>query len=209
MDITIKKQTSKQTHWTDEQGSSVPYNRTTELERKKESVAYTLANEAKSIHDKLVAYKNKIKEECQKIYTEAMKEASKQGKGNFTWFNFDMSIRVEVQVNDNIVFDSVTIEQAKQKLMDLIEEGITKEKEFLKELITSAFQNTKGQLDTKKVLGLKKHASKIKDERYHQAMKLIDEAIRIPSSRTYYKIAVKDGNGQFQNIDLNLSSIEA
>lgn len=205
----ITKQTSKQTHWIDEQGSQVPYNRTTALERTKETLAYSLATEAKKIHDQLVCYKTRIKYECQKLYTEAMKETTKQGKGNFTWFNFDMSIRVEVQVNDNITFDSIIIEQAKQKLMDLIEEGITKEKEFLKELITSAFQNTKGQLDTKKVLGLKKHASKIKDERYHEAMKLIDESIRIPSSRTYYKIAVKDTNGQFQNIDLNLSSIEA
>lgn len=204
----IYKQISKDAHWKDEQGNNVPYNRTTALERTKEQLCFKIAKEALALNNELVNYKKMVAKEAQEIYALAMADA-KPGKGNFTFYNFDMSIKVEVQINDNIEFDSIVIEQAKQLLLELIEESISADKAFIKDLVLSAFQNTKGSLDTKKVLGLKKHASKIKDTRYHEAMRLIDTSIRIPSSKTYYRVWVKDELGKFQNIDLNLSSIEA
>jgi hypothetical protein len=77
----------------------------------------------------------------------------------------------------------------------------------LKELVLSAFQTSKGKLDTKKILGLKKHASRIEDKRYHEAMKYLDESVRRPTSSTYFRVWVRNDAGQYENIDLNFSSI--
>ena len=71
----------------------------------------------------------------------------------------------------------------------------------------SAFETSRGKLDTKKVLSLKRHASRIKDKRYHEAMDLIDKAIRKPESKTYFRVWEKDENGQYKSVDLNFSSI--
>ena len=135
-----------------------------------------------------------------------MKDA-KVGKGNFTFFNFDGSIKIEVQVNEMITFDTILIEKAKQKLMELVGESISEDKEFIKELVMSAFQTSRGQLDTKRVMGLKKHAKRIKDERYHDAMALIDESVRRPSSKTYFRVWLRAAQGDYESIDLNFSSI--
>jgi hypothetical protein len=67
---------------------------------------------------------------CDQILTDTLteKERSKVGKGNMTWYNFDGSIKVEMSINENIDFDSMLIEKAKQKLMEMIGESISDDK---------------------------------------------------------------------------------
>ena len=203
--MNIKKQTPKDASWVDESG--IPYNRTTAIERKKERYAYDLALAAAKINLQLSQFKDMIRLKCQEIYQEVMADTAKPNKGTYTWFNFDASIKIEVQVNQSIDFDGLLIEKCKQKLMELISENISSTDEFIKGLIMSAFETSKGKLDTKKVLGLKKHASRIKDARYSEAMDFLDQSIRRPESKTYFRVWVKNSGGQYQSIDLNFSSI--
>ena len=202
---TIKTQI-KEKIWIDETGQSIPVARILPLEKQKEKVAFQCAKKAIDISNRLSSFKEEIAKECEAIYTESMKDA-KVGKGNFTFFNFGGSIKIEVQVNEMITFDTILIEKAKQKLMELVGESISEDKEFIKELVISAFQTSRGQLDTKRVMGLKKHAKRIKDERYHDAMALIDESVRRPSSKTYFRVWLRGAQGDYESIDLNFSSI--
>lgn len=196
----------KEKVWMDEMGQPIPVARIQPLEKQKERVAFSCAKEAMDINNRLSNFKEKIGKECRVIYAESMKDA-KPGKGNFTFFNFDGSIKLEVQVNELITFDSVLIEKAKQKLMEMVGEGIRPELEFLKELVMGAFQTSRGMLDTKRVMGLKKHAKRIKDERYHEAMAFIDASVRRPSSKTYFRVWLRGEQGEYKIIDLNFSSI--
>jgi hypothetical protein len=196
----------KEKFWNDETGQAIPANRILPLEKAKEKAAYKLAKEALAINQKLAAFKENIAIECRAIYDEAMKDG-KPGKGNFIFYNFDASLKIEVRVNENIDFDTAKIELAKQKLDEMISESINKDMDFVKDLVLSAFSTSHGKLDTKKVLGLKKHSERIKDQRYHDAMALIDQSIRRPTSKTYFVVWVRDQQGQYQNIDLNFSSI--
>jgi hypothetical protein len=38
-------------------------------------------------------------------------------------------------------------------------------------------------------------------------MDLIDKAIRRPNSRSYYRVAIRNNQGEYESIDLNFSSI--
>lgn len=205
----IQQQTSGDKLWRDEQGTEIPFNRITPTERKKEKLAFKLAKEAAGINEKLSGFKATLAAACDEVLKQALsdKERTNMGKGNITWYNFDGSIKIEMSVNENIEFDSILIEQAKQKLLDLVGESISSEKDMIKELVLAAFQTSKGRLDTKKILGLKKHASRIKDKRYHEAMELIDNSIRRPDSKTYYRVSVRNSAGAYEVIDLNISSI--
>lgn len=205
----IIKQQKPAKMWQDEQGAEIPYARITPIERLKEKYAFQLAKKASGINSDLINFKDSVKLMCEEIFNTVMteKERTKVTKGNFTWYSFDGGIKIEVSINELIEFDSLLIEKAKQLLLELVSEGIDDKKAFLKELVLSAFQTSKGKLDTKKVFGLKKHTARISDKRYHEAMDLIDLAIRRPSSKTYFRIWIKDENGKYQNIDLNFSSI--
>lgn len=196
--------------WVDESGQNIPYNRTTKSERLNERLSAKIAKEAISVNKRLVAFNEMITEYSQKAYDAYMesKGIHKKTKGNFLWFNFDRSIKIEVNVNSEIVFDSLTITAAKNKLDEFLEKTLKTEDDFIKDIVIGAFETKRsGDLDTKQVMKLTSYEERIKSPLFHEAMKLIREAIRRPKSKTYRKIWLKDENGKYVNIVLNASSL--
>lgn len=206
------KQLPKDGMWIDESGLSIPYNRTTALERLKEKEAFSLYSDAFKISNELIKFKNNISTTVEKVLELVRKENSVklEGKGNFTWYNFDRSLKIEVNVNEQIKFDEQLIETAKEILLNLVRENISGD-DFIISIVEDAFQTGKGKLDTKKVLGLKKHSSRIKDkklkEEWDRAMSVIDKSISRPNSKTYFKVWIKDNEGKYNPIELNFSAI--
>lgn len=208
--LNVNQQTSKNNFWKDEAGIEIPYNRTTDYERKSERVTAKLANHALKLNNQLEAFKIYLKEEVIALY-DAFKNDNGgiigKGKGNATFYNFDRTIKVEVAINEAIAFDENTIELAKTKLDEVLNDGLQGAKDFIKPIVMEAFTKTNGKLDTKGVLSLKKHTSRVKDVRYAEAMELIDKAIRRPSSKEYFRIWIKDDAGEYKDVQLNFSAI--
>lgn len=205
------QQKSSDKIWKDESGMEIPYSRITGHERLCERETARALKKAIDIHKRLADFKTEITDVSTKLYESLLEENDinriGKGKGGATFFNFDRSIKIEVSVNEQIVFDDNLIKLAKEKLDDFIASNVTGVESFIKDLIMSAFETSRGRLDTKKILALKKHAARIKDQRYKEAMELIDKSIRRPDSKTYFRIWEKDREGKYQSIDLNFSSI--
>lgn len=147
-------------------------------------------------------YLDQINEETYKD-----KKIPKKWKGNFTFYNFDRSLKVEVNVNETIQFDEALIAAARECLDSFITKNVQGTDEVVRTLINSAFHNTKGGLDSKKVLSLLKYRQKIKAGEFQKALNLIEESISRPSSKKYFRVWAKDADGKYQNVDLNFSSI--
>lgn len=209
----VKQQTSKEKEWIDESGTSIPYNRTTQSERLREKKAYTIAQKAININLVLCDFKRFVQEACEDVIELIRKDAKikTDSKGNATWYNFDHSIKIEINVNESIRFDDTLIDGAKEILMNLIDKNINGDG-FIKAIVSEAFQTSSGRLDTKRILGLKKHSSRITNKdikkEWDKAMSLIAQSITRPNSKSYFRIWVKDDEGEYQNIDLNFSSIK-
>ncbi|HLO59022.1 MAG TPA: DUF3164 family protein [Lentimicrobium sp.] len=195
--------------WIDEAGNKIPYNRTNKVERLMERQATKLLAKAKEVQAKLIALKAEFQAISDEVYNAFMaeREIKSERKGNFTWYNFDRSIKVEINISERITFDELTITGAREKLDQFLTENMDGKIEFIKELVIDAFKTSKGQLDAKKIMSLLKYRSKIKHEMYQSAMNDIESAIRRPSSRTYYRIFERTESGDYKLIDLNLSSI--
>jgi len=202
-------QTRKNPLWTDESGTQIPFNRLTKLELMQESELAKIVKDANYINGKLVSFKWHMKEACEKIIAEFMnsKGVDSIGKGNVTLFNFDRSIKVGLDISDRIIFDDLTMKACKAKFDEFLNANIDEKQEFVKEMISDAFETSRGKLDAKKVMSLLKYETRIKDETFHEALKLLKESIRRPDSKSYYRVWVKDEAGEFKNIDLNFSSI--
>jgi type III secretory pathway component EscV len=208
--MNIKQQVpSPKTTWQDETGIHIPVNRIQPSEKLREKQAYNIAKEAMAINGKLAALKAYISTVSDQVYEAVLTEndATKAGKGNFTWYNFDRSIKIEVAINERIDFDEMLIGLCKAKLDEFIDTNLNGVDTFVRELINDAFTNTKGKLDAKKVMSLLKHKSKVKDQRFQEAMKLLEDSIRRPDSKKYMRVFVKDEDNAYINIDLNFSSI--
>jgi hypothetical protein len=195
--------------WIDEQGVRIPYGRVTKLERMMEAKSAQIVKKSRAMGESLVKLKEEFKSISTEVYEAYMadKEVKPSYKGNFTWYNFDRSIKIENAVSEAIKFDDMGIQAAKEKLDLFLQKNIDAKLDFLKELIMDAFSTASGKLDTGKVLSLLKYKTKIKDGLYLDAMSLVEQAIRRPSSKVYHRVAEKDANGEYKYVELNFSSI--
>jgi hypothetical protein len=207
----IKQQKSSDVLWTNEDGQQIPYNRTTKLERQSEIQSAKIAKKALDINQSLTQFKEFISETAEHIYQLFLEEnngkAPGKGRGGITVYNFDRSIKIQLKVQDSISFDEMTIKEAKVLLDEVLEDGMQGAKDFVKPLVMDAFSTTNGNLDVKRVLGLRRYESKVKDERYTAAMTLISKAIRKPKSKDYYTVWIKNEEGEYEIVQLNFSNI--
>lgn len=199
--------------WKDEKGLEIPSNRITKSEKLRERRAEQLLKEANKLNDLLNKFKLNVTEICEEVYKAVLEENNvnpDERKGNFTWYNFDRSIKVEVAINERIEFDDALIAAAKVKFDEFLDSAANAVEEMIRSLIMDAFSTSRGKLDSKKVLGLIRHRSRVPSDKYpnfHEAIDLIERSIRRPESKTYFRIWEKDAEGKYQNVDLNFSSI--
>jgi len=205
----VNNQTSKDKNWIDETGTSIPFNRTHAIERLKEKKAFQLYKKALVLNNELVKFKEHMAEVCDEVYKKAMEELKNESpnKGNFTWYNFDRSIRIEVKINERIEFEDMAIQACKDKLNKYISENTSSTDPLIPQLINDAFSTQRGKLDAKKVMGLLRYRSRIKNELFQQAMDHLEESIRRPSSKAYYMISVRTDEGKYELLDLNFASV--
>jgi hypothetical protein len=204
-------QTDKKDKWVNETGMEIPFNYITPSDRVKERVTASLLRRSKSIHDRLAEFKADAERLCNQVLAKRLEELNAKGKtigkGNFIFYNYDRSIKVEIAISERIDFDDITIQACKAKLDEFLNENLDAKTEFLKELVTDAFSTSRGKLDSRKVLSLMKWRTKIKDDKFHQALDLLTESIRRPGSKTYFRVSERDKNGEYKGIDLNFTSI--
>jgi len=197
--------------WVDESGRKIPTKYITKAQKLREVSASKIVSKALSIQKLLEEFKDVIRKLSEDVLQKQMiayGAGNREHKGNFTWYNFDRSIRIEVSVNDRIDFDDIAIKAAKEALDNFINESLDEKTLFLKELVTDAFSTSRGKLDSKKVLSLTKYQDKIEHPEFQRALACIRDGIRKPDSKTYYKIYVKNYvTNEYEYIDLNFSSI--
>ncbi len=207
--MTVTTQTSKDKVWVDESGIQIPSKRITPVERLKEKNASLLLKKALELQSKLIAFKEEIAEKSAEIQCAVVEgvKTTKDSKGNYTWYNFNRSIKVEVSVNERIDFDDLEIMACQEKLNQYISENVQSKDDFISELIKDAFATQKGKLDAKKVMSLLRYKERVKAPLFLEAMKHLEASIRRPDSKTYHRIALRNEEGKYENIDTNLSSL--
>lgn len=201
---------SSDAEWIDESGTRIPYNRTTKAERVMERNSARILKSALDVNKRLANFKELVRDLSNEAFEAFMEEKSSNRvtKGNFTWYNFNRSIKIEVAVNEPIVFDDLTIKAAKEKFDQFLESEISSKNEFAKQMIIESFETQRnGQLDVKQVMKTVRWEKKVNDPLFSEGCDLVNQAIRRPKSKTYFRVWVRDEAGEYQNIELNLSSI--
>lgn len=196
--------------WIDEAGNEIPEHRVSSAEKLAEKHSTTLLKAALQINEMLKSIKEMVHTYSNEIFDLVMLENNtdvNKRKGNFTWYNFDRSIKIEVNVSERIVFDDVLIQACLSKLLTFINKSLRADQKFIEDLIIDAFQTRAGKLDTKKIMYLKRHKERINNPLYTEAMDLLDKSIRRPDKKIYFRIWKRNSNGEYENVELNFSSI--
>ncbi len=208
---TLKANIQKSTEkiWVDESGNQVQYSRLSQTEKLSERVAGKILQESIKLHNALSELKEYIARASQEVYEMYYKERNltPEGKGNYTFYNFDRTIKVEINVNDRIEFDELGIKAAKELFDEFLSEQISTKLDVIKQLVLEAFSTRNGKLDVKKIMNLIRYKSKVNEAKFIRAVEILEQSIRKPSSRMYFRIYQRQPGGEWENIDLNFSSI--
>jgi hypothetical protein len=210
--LQINQQKSADKQWINEAGERIPYDRVRASERLNEKKLAPLAKERMSLRIAMEKHKEKCFAIGNELYAAFIAEnggkaPKSKGKGNISRHSFDRSIKIEINVNEAIAFDESLLQLAKDKLDELLNDGLVAAKEWIKPIVMDAFSTSGGTLDTKRVLGLRRHAENITDPRYREAMAFIDRAITKPSSKQYFSLYVKNEKDEYVDVHLNFSNI--
>ena len=187
-------------------GKEIPAKYVSKIDKDKDRIANKYFKKAKSISERLQALKNELLAETDALYEKMLNDENVRTgkKGNYSISSFDKSIKIEVNIQNRIEFDD-QINVAQTLINEYIASKTKEADRELAELINSAFQTTKGRLDTKRILGLFK--LKINHPKWTQAMELIKKSISTNNSKRYVRIWHKDKNGEYRIVELNFSSI--
>lgn len=210
----VKIHTAKDATWINAAGDAVPVKFVPKTDKLKETLAarvHKAALNAEAVLHNLYQLMN----ECFKQVSEMVKteyeikngKQKKAGKGSFTWFNFDKSIKIEANINDIVKWDGALMTEAKQQLDNYISSNMSEANELISGLVTSAFSNSQGMIDTGKVFQILRYQDKIKAKTFQKACELMKQAQSIDKTKLYMRVWEKTETGEYRNISLNFSSL--
>lgn len=211
---TVKIHSKKDNNWIDATGNAVPLKYVSKTDISKEVHAGRVLKTALACEKALTelfsiinAATNDIKLMIKQEYELKKDKPHRAGKGSLTWYNFDRSLKVEADMNEIVKWDNALMTEALNLLNKYLQKNLSDGNTLIYDLVQSAFANTKGMIDTGKVFQILKHKDKIKANDFQKACELITQAQGIDRTKLYYRVWVKEEDGQYRNINLNFSNI--
>ena len=189
-------------------GQDVPVRLVKEIDRMRNDLVVEMAAKFGRVSNELAELKKHASGEVEAFLTlSAERYGAEIGgkKGNVTLYSYDGKCKLERTVADTMVFDE-SLAAAKaliDQYLDDIMQGVPSE---VRMLVEKAFRpNSAGRISNSAVLGLRSLG--INDERWITAMHAISESLKVMSSKAYYRVKVKDENGNRQPVCVDFAAL--
>lgn len=192
----------------DHNGNDIPSTYLHKIDKDKDAAAKRLHKKAQDLNSRLNAFKTELLETCDELYNRVLAEnkvtIKENSKGGYSIMTVDKSIKIEITISETISFDD-RIDVAQAKIKEFLAEKTKGIDLDLGTLINNAFETRKGQLDTKRVMGLMK--LNITHHLWQEAMDLIRQSIQTNNSKRYVRIWERQSNLEYKAVKLDFASI--
>ncbi|MFZ6675405.1 DUF3164 family protein [Undibacterium sp. Xuan67W] len=190
------------------QGHLVPLTLIKPIDQTRDQVVQELALAAKTMRDLLSKFKGQVFGDVAAFVTLSAEQYGVElggKKGNVTLHSFDGQFKIQLAIQENIVFDE-RLQAAKALIDECIEEWSVGSDPKIKVLVHDAFKTDKeGNINTGRVLGLRR--LDIKDEKWTRAMTAIGESLQVVGSKQYMRFYERVGEDKYQPISLDMAAI--
>jgi len=197
--------------WLDKKGNPTHKDLIRPDEQLRDEVVETLCKKAIDTQDVLKNFKKEAFEDVESYYEMLLEKygldaKSNSKKGNLSLENFSGTFKVTVSVSDRIEFDE-KLNIAKAKLDEFFKEATKDANPVIKTLITKAFEvDKKGNVNTKEIMKLKSYD--INHPKWLEAMKIIDDATQIVSSKSYIRFYKRENPTKaWEQISLDFAGV--
>lgn len=196
-------------YWADAQGRLIPESLVEPIDRTRDQLVRELIEKAKAQSEMLALFKGAAFADISAfVELSGEKYGVKLGgnKGNVTLVSYDGRYKIVRAMQESIVFDE-RLQAAKALIDGCINRWAQGSRDEIKALVNDAFQvNKEGQINTGRVLGLKRLA--IRDDKdWSQAMQAITDSIRVSNSKAYVRFYERVGDTDaYAPISLDVAS---
>ena len=192
----------------DAKGNLVPLANIKEIDLLRDELVQEIAAKARAVQDNLMAFKREAMDDIAafvQLSADRYDVSVGGKKGNISLHSFDGSYRVNLAMQDTLVFDEGLI-AAKALIDECINEWTEGSRTELKTLINAAFQVDKeGNISTARVLGLRR--LQITDEKWQRAMDALSDSLQVHISKPFVRVYRRGEDGEYQLMNLDVAKV--
>ena len=193
---------------TDAKGNLVAVANIREIDLLRDELVAEIVGKAQAVADNMRAFKTEAMDDIAAFIQLSAERYDVQlggKKGNVTLHSFDGAYRVQLAMQDTLVFDEGLL-AAKALIDECINEWTQGSRTELKTLINAAFQVDKeGNISTARVLGLRRLA--IDDAKWRRAMDALSDSLQVHTSKAFVRVYRRDTAGEYQLINLDVAKV--
>lgn len=194
-------------HMKDAKGRLQPLTTVKAQDQLQDEVVRKVIGYAKELSCQVSRFKNHTFEDLsgfEALLAQEYGETKGGAKGNKTFMSFDGTMKVQVQVADQIDFGP-ELQIAKDLIDECLNEWAADAGDELRAVVTRAFNTDKaGQINRAEIFMLLR--LEIADERWKKAMEAIKDAMRVVGSKTYVRCYQRDhGEAPWEAITIDLA----
>lgn len=192
----------------DAKGNLVPVANIREIDLLRDELVMELAGKAAEVQQHISDFKREAMDDIAAfVQLSADRYDVKVGgkKGNISLHSFDGAYRVQLAMQDTLVFDEGLI-AAKALIDECINEWTAGSRTELKTLINAAFQvDSQGNISTARVLGLRR--LQISDDKWKRAMDALSDSLKVHISKPFVRVYRRDDAGDYQLVNLDIAKV--
>ena len=193
---------------TDAKGNLVAAANIREIDLLRDELVAEIVGKAQAVADNMRAFKTEAMDDIAAFIQLSAERYDVQlggKKGNVTLHSFDGKYRVQLAMQDTLVFDEGLL-AAKALIDECINEWTQGSRTELKTLINAAFQVDKeGNISTARVLGLRR--LQIDDAKWQRAMDALSDSLQVHTSKAFVRVYRRLENDEYTLINLDIAKV--
>lgn len=191
-----------------DKGHLIPLDKIKEIDKLRDETVINLVGQALSLQIQMRSIKEQVFGEFHNFVELSAQEYDTQiggKKGNVSLMSFDGKYKVQIAIQDNLVFDE-RLQVAKSLIDECLREWTADSNDNIKAIIDNAFAVDKeGKINIRRVLSLR--SLNITDDKWQKAMTAISDATQVISSKEYMRFYERDEHGKYQQISLDFANL--
>lgn len=191
-----------------DKGHLIPLDKIKEIDKLRDETVINLVKQALSLQIQMRAVKEQFFAEFHNFVELSAQEYDTViggKKGNVSLISFDGKYKVQIAIQDNLVFDE-RLQVAKSLIDECLTEWTKDSNDNIKAIIDNAFAVDKeGKINIRRVLSLR--SLNIVDDKWQKAMTAISDATQVISSKEYMRFYQRDEYGKYQQISLDFANL--
>lgn len=191
-----------------DKGHLIPLDKIKEIDKLRDETVINLVKQALSLQIQMRSTKEQFFAEFHNFVELSAQEYDTViggKKGNVSLMSFDGKYKVQIAIQDNLVFDE-RLQVAKSLIDECLTEWTKDSNDNIKAIIDNAFAVDKeGKINIRRVLSLR--SLNIVDDKWQKAMTAISDATQVISSKEYMRFYERDKYGKYQQISLDFANL--